>query len=241
MSEEWGKTEELPSLGYTCGYCNYSMASKQGYVGPHKMDLDEIGEPKEPYTSYNSYIYLCTNCGEPSLIETKTIEMGPHVSGPDIEYQLPNPKETTEASYKKVAGISGEVKTAYDEANKCFIAGAWTATAMLCRKILMNIACSFGAKEGESFVHYVEYLYEKRYLNQQLEVWARRVKDVGNDANHKVMKISRDEARDIFDFIYFLLIVLYELPHRARKSDRTKRKGRLKAKKQPNNLPENKP
>jgi len=41
---------------------------------------------------------------------------------------------------------------------------AYTASVLCCRKLLMNLAVSKGAKEGENFFKYVDYLATKGYI-----------------------------------------------------------------------------
>lgn len=212
MSEnDWKQVEELTSLEYTCGFCNKEVASQKGYSGPANVELDEcMIEPREPFTAHCSYIYFCRNCNKPSLFEILEAE---YSDGPSIEWQFPEPKAS---SIRVIEGLQGEVKTAYGEAHKCFTAKAWTATAMLCRKMLMNISVSEKALEGKGFVYYVDYLSENGHLTLHMKEWAERVKKIGNEANHKIIKTNRHDAKDIFNFIQFLLIITYELPHKAR-------------------------
>ncbi|HXK37267.1 MAG TPA: hypothetical protein VJ553_06820, partial [Candidatus Paceibacterota bacterium] len=47
-----------------------------------------------------------------------------------------------------------ELAQLYSEATKSFAAGAYTATTMVCRKLLMVTACREGESDGKGFVQY---------------------------------------------------------------------------------------
>ena len=51
-----------------------------------------------------------------------------------------------------------ELTALYDESSKAYSAGAFTACAMVCRKLLMATACKEGDSDGKSFGSYVTYI-----------------------------------------------------------------------------------
>jgi hypothetical protein len=60
-------------------------------------------------------------------------------------------------------GLPEDVARAYGEARDAASVNAWTATEMMCRKILMHVAVDKGAKPGEIFAHYIGHLAAEGY------------------------------------------------------------------------------
>lgn len=73
---------------------------------------------------------LCTNCGLGSVFNNDKLYPG-SMFGPQIQ------------------GLPKEVMGAYSEARNCYSVNAFTATELICRKILMHIAFEKGAKERD--------------------------------------------------------------------------------------------
>jgi hypothetical protein len=75
-----------------------------------------------------------------------------------------------------------------------------------------------GAKEGTSFVSYVDYLANNGYVSPGSTEWVDEIREIGNDANHEIFDITPDEARSAVDFVSMLLQIVYEFPERGRES-----------------------
>ena len=165
---------------YDCGWCGNRVASSVGY-----------------HSSGNTAIRICQHCGYPTIFQNDYLDK--HVStipakrlGRDIE------------------GMPDDVKRAYNEARDCLAHNAPTAAAMLCRKLLMHIAVSKGAKENLKYIEYVNFLKENGYIPPDGKEWADRVRSIGNEANHELKPINRANAEDILSFIELLLKFIYE-------------------------------
>jgi len=74
-----------------------------------------------------------------------------------------------------------------------------------------------GAKPGEHFVAYVDYLEAKNYVPPDGKAWVDRIRKLGNDANHDLPQMTADDAKDALDFTGMLLKIVYEYPARAPK------------------------
>lgn len=85
---------------------------------------------------------------------------------------------------------------------------------MGCRKILMNIAVSEGAKPDQSFVFYVEWLSNNHYVPPRGKTWVDAIRKRANDATHQVEALSPAEASQVFAFTEALLGYIFELPTR---------------------------
>jgi hypothetical protein len=122
---------------------------------------------------------------------------------------------------ESVRHISDEgVAEMYEEARRAFSAGAFTAAILCCRKLLMHVAVSKGAKEGGSFISYVEYLANEHYVPPDAREWVDQIRKIGNEANHEIHVMKTNDAQELISFCEMLLKVIFEFPHtvRARQS-----------------------
>lgn len=163
------------------------------YCGSVVASQYGLGEVEE---KGHHYIYICPNCGDPTYFSH-----GQQIPGAVFG--------------DEVAALPSDVKGLYDEARVCMIVSAHTASVMACRKLLMNIAVSKGAPEGESYKWYVNYLSDQGYVPPDGKAWVGRIRDKGNDANHEIVPMSRDDAEELITFVEMLLKVIYEFPSRA--------------------------
>lgn len=68
-------------------------------------------------------------------------------------------------------GLPEDVARAYNEARDAASVHAWTAAEMMCRKILMHVAVDKGAKEGQTFAHYIDHLANEGYVPVVMKSW----------------------------------------------------------------------
>ncbi len=90
----------------------------------------------------------------------------------------------------------------------------YTATTMLCRKLLMNTAVSQGAPTNSRFIQYVNYLRDEHLIPPLATAWVDHIRDKGNAANHEIEQISQQDAEDIVIFTGMLLKLVYEFPNK---------------------------
>jgi hypothetical protein len=81
-----------------------------------------------------AYIYICHFCHKPTFFERDGKQTPGPAFGGHVEH-VP----------------SKEVEALYDESRNCMKVNAYTAAVMCCRKLLINVAVSEGAKEGLKF------------------------------------------------------------------------------------------
>jgi hypothetical protein len=113
-----------------------------------------------------------------------------------------------------VTGVDPIVRDLYDEARWAAGAGAYTASVMACRKLLMNIAVREGANPGRGFKEYVGYLEKKGLFSPNAKRFVEHIKEIGNDANHQIDPKSQDDAELTIEFVGSLLRHNYEMPSR---------------------------
>lgn len=117
-----------------------------------------------------------------------------------------------------VSDISDDsVAKLYDEARYIMAVDGFTAVVLACRKLLMHIAVSKGAKPGESFVSYVDFLADNNYIPPDARPWVDRIRTRGNEANHEIVIMSKDDAEELVTFVEMLLKLIYEFPAAIKK------------------------
>lgn len=185
----WQGIQAATSRQFTCGYCGHPLASDKAYVA--------ILEG----TAYQyPLIYICHFCTRPTFFD------------PEEKKQWPG------SSYgNDVSNISDElVEKLYNEARRCTSTNSYTASVMCCRKLLMHIAVAKGAEENKKFAYYVQYLADNNYLPAGSEDWVKHIKDKGNDANHEIMLMGKEDAEELISFSEMLLKLIYEFPARIK-------------------------
>lgn len=161
--------------------CGYCSVT----VGPNKGTASsEQGQPQ-------TRIYFCSNCGQPTYFD-------------DMLPQFPGVKFGN-----NVGHLPREIEQLYGEARGSMSAQAYTPAVLACRKILMNVAVNVGAKAGESFIVYVQFLSDKGYIPPNGKHWVDHIRTKSNEANHEM---SREEAERLITFVEMMLKFIYELP-----------------------------
>jgi hypothetical protein len=81
----------------------------------------------------------------------------------------------------------------------------------------MHIAVAKGADEGKKFIEYVEYLSAKGYVPPDAKSWVDHIRTKGNEANHEIVIMSEEAAKDLIAFVEMLLKLVYEFPAASKK------------------------
>ena len=76
----------------------------------------------------------------------------------------------------------------------------------------MNIAVSHGAKPGETFLSYVEYLATAGYVPPNGKGWVDYIRKKGNEATHEIALMSAEDATRLVAFSEMLLKFIFEFP-----------------------------
>lgn len=100
----------------------------------------------------------------------------------------------------------------YDEAAKSFAAGAYTATTMVARKLLMATACKEGDTDGKQFAPYVDFITGTVLTFPKAKEAIDKIRKIGNEANHSVQFVSRDDAKRAMEIVTYMLNTIYSLP-----------------------------
>jgi hypothetical protein len=139
---------------------------------------------------------------------------------------------------RRKAGTSLPPKVAesYDEAMKCWSAGAYLATAVMVRRTLEAIARTYDASV-RSPAKGIDVLKAKGLISEEIAAWGHELRFLGNIGAHPTEDVvGLDDARDSMDFLEAIVQVLFEL--RPKFDDMRKRRNRMaKAPSPPAGLP----
>lgn len=186
---EWQDQTDITSKAYKCWYCGLSLASNKGWFAKELGDIE--GTVSFRYAS----ICICHRCTRPTFIDVDGKQV------PGVPFGNP------------VNDISEEsVHALYEEARRATKEGSYTAAVLCCRKLLMHIAVSKGAKENENFAYYIDYLAKKHYISPEAIAWVDYIRTKGNEANHDIVIMEQKDAEKLIVFSEMLLKTIYEFP-----------------------------
>jgi hypothetical protein len=157
-----------------------------------------VGPDKGTYGTENNvqtFLYFCSHCGQPTYFDEQ-------------QRQFPGVKFGNNVSH-----LPKEIEQLYGEARGAMSAQAYTPAVLACRKILMNVSVSLGAKAGDSFASYVEFLANKGYVPPNGKHWVDHIRTKSNEANHEIILMTKDEAERLTTFVEMMLKFIYELPN----------------------------
>ena len=185
LSVNWKTYQTIDNQSFTCGHCSDKVASDRGY----KLGAQIDGSGRQL-----GGIYICPNCHGPNFVTQDNVWIPGQPFG------------------RPVKNVPIELDELYEEARRCAKENCFTATVLLCRKMLMNIAVAQGAKENLKFIEYVNFLADNGYVPPNGKRWVDHIRKKGNEATHEIQKMNRDDAKDLLFFTEMLLIFLYEFP-----------------------------
>lgn len=184
----WANLKQLKNNSYRCGYCGDKVSSQLGIPLIFEQNLGAIIQEQI------GGLYLCPNC-------SKFTEF----TSDDKDYQFPRPKFGN-----PVKNLPEPLERIYNEARNCISLECYTASVMICRKALMHISVSQGAKPGRSFIDYINFLEKKGFLPPLGKGWVDNIRKKGNEANHEIKEATLEDAKNIIELLEMLLKFIYE-------------------------------
>ncbi len=174
--------------------------------------------PHDPSPAWRYRLLQCRICGDPLLVRQYDFDEGPADRlWPPIRHRL--------------WGLQPRVQRAVDEAARCLGAGAYVATATMCRRALETL-CRQYYPDIRNLAWALTQLRSDGIIDGQLAEWAQALRESGNLAAHDgEADISEEDAEDLLDFTEAILsyvVVLRErfLVFRARRSSDNQSGGR---------------
>ena len=178
----WENTGPITPKQYRCGHCNSLVGSNIGYIDNSLTNI------------VTGHIYICSFCNYPTFFSFRGIQIPGVLFGDSIQH-LPD-----------------DVANLYDEARRCMSVSSYTSAVMVCRKLLMHIAVEKGADENRKFIDYVDWLQEKNYIPPNGKSWVDYIRQKGNEANHEISLMEKEDAEGLIKFLGMLMKVIYEFP-----------------------------
>jgi hypothetical protein len=192
-SYRWRDIKKIPAEEYQCGYCGKIVASEDGWYATSTFS-DKL----------SAVVVVCPSCKRPSFVDDQGKTTPGTVFGDEVD-DIPDTA----------------VKGLYDEARKSVGEGCYTAAVLCCRKLLMHIAVEKGAELGKTFISYVEFLSAKHFIPPDAIDWVDHIRTKGNEANHEISIMNREDAEQLVSFIEMILKVIFEFPASIKKKKRT--------------------
>lgn len=185
-TSRWANPSTIAPKTFVCGYCGSTVSSEKGFAIHHVGNVN----------SQNGGVYICPSCQSPTFFP------------PGGAGQVPGSSFGNKVQY-----VPADLDKLYTEARDCVANGDYTASVLICRKMLMNIAVGLKAKEGLSFVDYVDYISDNGYVPPNGKQWVDHIRKKGNEANHKIVLMSEKDAKELIVFIEMLLKFIFEFPN----------------------------
>lgn len=181
---DWQTIHGIVPGHYVCGFCNNNVGGDRGWSATDPVD----GQP-------NDRVYICPVCFRPTYLDARDGRQFPGSLYGDSVEKLP-----------------GGVEPLYGEVRTAMAASIYTLAVMGCRKILAHIAVEQAAQPNLSFEAYVDYLADNGYVPPNGKGWVDHIRKKGNEANHEIAVMSKQDAEEVVTFTSMLLKFVYELP-----------------------------
>jgi uncharacterized protein DUF4145 len=192
MNVQFSGAGDISATRYRCGWCDHVVSASRGWSG----ESDDWGSGGG--VRWVS-IVLCPNCTQPTYLYGDERLPGAK-AGEDVEH-LPDDVTALYAQSRRAAGR-----------------GDFTAAVVVGRKLLMHVAVEKGAEQNQTFAHYVDWLVEQGVVTFHMKEWIDEIRELGNDANHEIVLMGKEEAESLLTFLAMMLKVVYEYPKRAKLS-----------------------
>lgn len=193
QSPQLATSDNRFNVTYICGGCNYRIIATVVMFADYSV---------VEATQERGKIFWCIcACGQPTVVVR---EENP---GSKMIQQHP-----TAVEFHPESQWPMEAQRLYAEAAAAFSAQAFTATAMVCRKLLMLVACLKGDQDGKSFAEYVDFILSKVVPIPSAKQAIDAIRTIGNEANHNVSFVQEPEARRSLSIAKYVLNAVYSLP-----------------------------
>ena len=209
-----------------CPECNILVQAKviaEGNGGCRSDAVSPIDEIDCEYHGEHYFVCICGRCSQPFLVRHSVYGVpGDFETVTNEKLLFPTERKLT---LEKVPTV---IRSAYDQAARSFTASLFEPCVLMCRKCLEATCNSLGATGG-NLNSKLQHLFDAGHIDARLLNWAHEIRLVGNEAAHDPETIvSKQDARDIFDFTEAILIYVFSLSARF-KAFQTRRE-RQKAK-----------
>jgi hypothetical protein len=205
--------EKLATYQISCPFCPEKGNFK---VVQHLEKRNSAGKV------LNYEVLQCENCGNLTMVFWSAAKHGGSLGIHDYK-TLPWARGTT--SYPKY--WPDDVGRNWLEAQRSLEGQNWNAAALMARSAIQLIM-QHQAAEGSSLKAQIDFLANNGTLPPIMKEWSHEVRELGNENAHPVpgaKGTSPKDAKDVVEFLGFLLRLTYNLPHEI-KEFRKRREGK---------------
>jgi uncharacterized protein DUF4145 len=169
-------------------------------------------EKKKPNSGkkLNFDLYQCRNCMGYAHVLWSAQEFASSMRGLYAYHVLPWPIAKADPS----ENWPDAVQRFWTQAHESLKGENWDAAAVMARSALQFAMRDKGATKGNLYTE-IEDLANKGTLHPLMKDWSHEVRELGNDSAHpdpNAQPTEAEDARDIVQFLDFLLTYLYDLP-----------------------------
>jgi Domain of unknown function (DUF4145) len=195
--------ESRPARAFVCPHCDRpALASVQGIAIWDGWDK-ESGESVNPPIEYA--LTQCSQCNQVSVQAREDFGDGFDDDTPSIIYPAPRQLNWN---------VPIPLRREFEEAQICFAAKAYEATAVMVRRVLEG-TCEDNGVQERVLARSLQKLKENGLIDSTIADWADALRLVGNEGAHYTGKqVSRMDAEDALAFAEALLDHIYVLRQR---------------------------
>lgn len=191
-NNEWSGANPLHGVTFVCPYCGathtpFTLGGASATYRPAASGNGWVGAP-------TARLLACTAC-----------------SMPYIDLRAENRTIPGQRFGSSVRNVPDQLARLYDEARDAASVSAYTACAMVARKVLMNLAVLEGAEENKSFQFYVDYLANNGFVPPRGRPWVDKIRTQGNTATHEIEIVSPEDAKGVMFLLENLLRFNFEM------------------------------
>lgn len=207
--------DELATHQIACAFCG----EKGNFETERHLERKKPGDGLPKVLNYDTL--KCGHCGNYMVAFWSASSSGYGATAMHMYRTLPWYRSTTDCPKH----WPPDVGRYWVEARRSIEGKNWTAAALMARSAVELVARSHGAK-GNNVKAEIDDLAAKGHLLPIMQEWAHEVRELANEGTHpKPGTTGTDEkdAKDVVEFLGFLMNVMYDLPkqiadYRKRKS-----------------------
>lgn len=187
------------------GRCQFQIAWHASMSGGGGAVLTQL------HGHITRYVLRCTACEDFVFVRTHRVEES-HPAASNIADSFPPAGITPHSS------LPEQVAVDFREAGLCLSAGAWNASAAMCRRALQSCAKDKGADPKDDLFSQLEELRNAGVLLTTVYEMADVIRRKGNVGAHPGRdpvlneNLSEKGARDVFDIVEQVFKYVYEYP-----------------------------
>ncbi len=158
---------------------------------------------------YRVAVLECVTCHTTLVGFQEYIEMpDEEPSWTAAERLWPDPKRIISGAIPDIVRISLE------EADRCFHAGAFSATGVMCGRALEGVCVHFKTK-AQNLNGGLRELRDQKVIDERLFTWGDELRKVRNLGAHATTeKVSREDAQDVLNFLHAICDYVFVLSKR---------------------------